>query len=54
MLYLVGRTLQLIGLLVLPSAIWYAQFDHNEPASLSIFIGSITVFYIGVLISKKH
>lgn len=45
--YVIGRALQVLALLTLPSAIWVAQFERNEPISLSLFLGSIAVFYIG-------
>ena len=47
--YYVGRFLQLVGLVVLPSAIWAGSFYHNERAAITIFVGSIFIFFIGWL-----
>lgn len=47
MVYLAGRTLQLIGLITMPAAMWTAQFDRNERLSIAVFLGSILVFGLG-------
>ena len=52
LLYYVGRFMQLAALIVRPFAIWVGQFGHNEPGSITIFAGSIVVFYLGWLLTK--
>ena len=47
LLYRAGRFLQLVGLVVLPFAIWAGQFGHNERAAILIFAGSVAIFFIG-------
>lgn len=47
-----GRGLQLVGLLALPSAIWVGHFNHDEKGAIVIFIGSVVVFFVGVALSR--
>lgn len=54
MIYYVGRFLQMVGLITMPSAIWVGHFGHNERASIIIFVGSAAIFYIGVLLAKRN
>lgn len=51
-LFFIGRSLQAMALLVMPSAIWVGHFEHNESAAISIFVGCIVVFFGGWLLSK--
>ena len=51
-LYFFGRALQILGLLILPSAVWVGFLDHNESGSIGIFLGSIVVFYAGYLLTQ--
>ena len=46
-LYFFGRTLQLIGLLVLPSAIWAAEVWRSEALAIGIFLGGVGIFFVG-------
>lgn len=46
-LYVVGRSLEVLGLLVLPSAIWAGQIGHDERGAISLFLGSVLIFYVG-------
>ncbi|HTL70535.1 MAG TPA: hypothetical protein VL404_04500 [Candidatus Eisenbacteria bacterium] len=50
LLHVLGRGLELLALLVLPSAIWVAQFRHDEAGAILIFTGSIVVFFAGFLL----
>ena len=52
MAYHVGRIFQLIGLVVMPSAIWVGHFGHNERGSIAIFVGAIVVFYLGYRLTQ--
>ncbi len=52
MIYLTGRTFQVIGLISLPSAIWVGHFGHNERGSIGIFLASILVFILGTVLVK--
>lgn len=45
--YVIGRFLQVLALITMPSAMWVAQFEHNEPVSIGLFLGSLAVFYAG-------
>ena len=54
MFIFLGKLLQLIALLILPSALWVGHFEHNEPAAVSIFVGSIIVFYVGYGVGGFH
>ena len=47
-----GRALQLLGLLVLPSAIWMAEMTHSEAASIGLFLCSIAVFFAGYALTR--
>lgn len=49
--YYAGRFLQLASLLAMPTAIWVAEFRHNEREALSVFLGSIGLFFIGWLLT---
>lgn len=53
MTYFLGRTLQLVSLLTLPSAIWVAEVQKSEAGAITIFIGAITLFLIGWLLARK-
>lgn len=47
-----GRTLQLIGLLILPSAIWVAEFQKSETGSIAILLGGIGAFFVGWVFTR--
>lgn len=49
-LYWLGRGLQLVGLITLPTVIWVAEFRHNEAAVITLFTGSVGVFWLGYLL----
>lgn len=49
-LYWMGRALELLGLITLPSVIWVAEFRHNETAVITLFAGSVGVFWLGYLL----
>ena len=51
-LYFFGRALQVAGLLAMPFSIWVGFIGHNEAGSIGIFLGSITVFYAGYLLTR--
>ena len=48
----IGRALQLFGLLALPSAIWVAEFQKNEAAAVTLFVGSMGIFFIGWVFTR--
>jgi hypothetical protein len=50
--YFLGRTFQLIGLLILPSAIWIAEVQKNEAGAGAIFLGGIGTFFGGWIFLK--
>jgi hypothetical protein len=50
-LYQVGRGLQLMALIALPSAFWITQFERDERQALTIFLGAIFVFFVGYLLT---
>ena len=52
MIYTAGRVLQLIGLLAMPSALWLAQFAHDERGSIVFFLGSLLLFWLGYLLTQ--
>lgn len=45
--YLAGRSLQWMGLIAMPSAIWAGHFGHNERGAIGIFLGSSLIFFLG-------
>ena len=47
-----GRTFELLGLLLLPSAIWAAEFQKSESGAVAIFLGSLGIFFIGWILTK--
>ncbi len=49
--YYLGRLLQLISLIAMPSAIWVGHIGHNERAAISIFVGSMALFVLGWLLT---
>jgi len=48
----VGRMLQLIALLALPSAIWVAEIQKSEAGAVTIFLGSLGAFFVGWIFTK--
>ena len=50
--YLLGRFLQVIGLVVMPFAIWVGHFGHNERGAIVIFLSSIAIFFVGRFLSQ--
>ena len=50
--YFTGRTLQLIGLLVLPSAIWAAEILRSESGAIGLLAGGVVIFFIGWLLAR--
>jgi len=53
LLYYTGRTLQVIGLVLMPSAIWVGHFGRNERGAITIFIGSFVIFWAGWLLARR-
>jgi len=51
-IYLVGRVLQFIGLLTLPSAILVAEINHSESGAIGISVGSVVIFFFGYLLTR--
>ena len=47
-----GRSLQLAGLMLLPSAIWVGLMERNERGSIGIFVGSTAIFYLGYFLTR--
>ena len=47
---MLGRALELLALLVLPSSMWVAHFRHDEAGSILILTGSVVVFLTGFLL----
>ena len=52
--YFTGRTLQIIGLIVMPSAIWVGHIGHNERGAITIFVSSMVIFLVGWLFSRSR
>ena len=50
--YFAGRTLQLAGLLILPSALWAAEFQKSEARAVTLLVGSIGLFFLGWFLQK--
>jgi len=50
--YYLGRIFQLFALLLLPSAIWVGHFKHDEQGAITIFVGSMAIFFIGWLFQR--
>ena len=51
-MYIIGRFLQALALVTLPSAMWVAHFERNEAISIGLFLGSVAVFYLGYILTK--
>ena len=51
-LYFLGRALQLLALIVLPSAIWAGEFNHSESMALGIFAAALLAFGTGFLLTQ--
>lgn len=50
--YWLGRALQLLSLLALPSAIWSAEFYHSEALSVGVLVASILAFGAGYFLTQ--
>ncbi len=50
--YKTGRMLQVLALLLMPSAIWAAQIKRSERASVSLFCISIVIFALGYVLTQ--
>lgn len=50
--YWIGRFLQSAALIVLPFAIWVGQIGHDERGAITIFLGSILVFFAGWVLAR--
>jgi thiol:disulfide interchange protein len=50
--YWLGRFLELLGLLILPSAIWITEVLRNETQALAVFFGGVALFFAGWLLTK--
>ncbi|MBI2167785.1 MAG: hypothetical protein HYU34_06085 [Candidatus Omnitrophica bacterium] len=44
-LYWTGRFFQLVGLLLLPSAVWMTEVVKSEAGALLVFFGAIVIFF---------
>lgn len=51
-MYVFGRLMQLLALLVMPAAIWVGHFRHDEKGALTIFLGSVVIFFLGWLFAR--
>lgn len=47
-----GRSLQLIGLLALPSAIWVSEFQRSETLAIGVLMGSLSLFFVGWMLAR--
>ena len=47
-----GRGLQILSLLMMPSAIWVAEFKHSEQEAITVFAGSVVIFFIGWIFAR--
>ncbi len=52
-MFAAGRALQLLALLVLPSAIWAGALDHSEFKSITIFVACLAAFYSGYFLTRR-
>ena len=52
--YYLGRLLQVFALVLMPAAIWVAEFKQSEPGAIFIFAGSIVIFFVGWLLARPH
>ena len=50
--YYLGRMLQVFALLLLPSAIWVAEFRRGEAEAILIFLAAVGIFFIGWLLHR--
>ena len=50
--YFLGRALQLLALVVLPSAIWAGEFNHSESQAIGIFVAGILAFGAGFFLTQ--
>ena len=50
--YGVGRALQILSLLVLPSSIWAAEFYHSEALSVGILVAALLAFAAGYFLTQ--
>ena len=50
--YRLGRVLQALGLLAMPSAIWAGVLKHDERSCITIFLASLLVFYTGYFLTR--
>ena len=51
-IYTAGRAFQLLSLLVLPSAVWAAEFYHSEAMSVGIFAAALLAFGVGYFLTQ--
>ena len=47
-----GRALQFLALLVLPSSIWAGSLGHSEKQAILILVASIGIFYAGYFLTR--
>lgn len=52
MRYLAGRAFQILGLLVMPSAVWVGEIGRDERGMITIFTASLAVFFLGLLLTR--
>jgi hypothetical protein len=52
LLHFSGRGLQLLALLVLPSAIWSAEMTRSEALSIGLFVASVVIFFAGYALTR--
>lgn len=52
-LYGFGRALQILGLLALPSALWINYVGYGEREVITVFVGSMVIFFVGWLITRS-
>jgi hypothetical protein len=50
----IGRTFQLVGLLVLPSALWITEVERNEARALGALFGGVLIFFVGWILTKTR
>jgi len=51
-LYFIGRTLQLFGLLILPSSIWVAEVRRSEAEAIGVLVLGVGSFFTGWVFQK--
>ncbi len=52
LIYRAGRVFQMIGLALMPSALWVGELARDEKKAIALFVASLLIFTLGTGLAR--